>query len=396
MGSQDLGEAKRSEDPSIKDLTSAHEACKGKGGRLGSNLVIKGILQQINHKSRNSRYLIYTKTKLLQLYKRKCLKRAVVNLTRYPINKSIANVLQRGIKFVPTLLKGKKDSVDNGFVRLRRRMYLDYFFAHHISNNKHHPFKGPSNWQPPMPSNSNVVKYLNNIKRRTHNHIENTPIVPGNFTKLENHVLKEITSNTHWVVKPADKGGALVIWGREAYLEEAERQLGDKIFYEVCDIDYTSLLARELFVFLESSCKLGVIDEITKDLLKPPQPICTPIFYLLPKIHKLKITGWPTISGCNSPTKNLAKFVDYFLQPLVPQLKSYLKDTNYFPKSVLSLNHTFPEGTLLVTLDVKSLYTNISQDEAIEVCCKAFHFSLQGLTNLLFGFSKKCLNYILT
>ena len=82
--------------------------------------------------------------------------------------------------------------------------------------------------------------------KKNHSHIENTPMVPGNFTKSENHVLKEITSNTHWVIKPADKGGALLIWGREAYLEEAERQPGDKTFYEVCDIDYTPLLARKL------------------------------------------------------------------------------------------------------------------------------------------------------
>ena len=171
-GSQDLGEAGRSEGPSIKDLTSAHEVCEGEGDRLGSNLGIKGILRWIDHRSRNSRYLINTKTKLLKLYNRKCLKRAVVNLTWHPINKAITSVIQRGIKFVPTIHKVEKDSADNAFVRWRHRMYLDYFFAHGISNNKPHPFKGPSNWQPPVPSNSNVVKYLNNIKRRIHSHID--------------------------------------------------------------------------------------------------------------------------------------------------------------------------------------------------------------------------------
>jgi hypothetical protein len=33
------------------------------------------------------------------------------------------------------------------------------------------------------------------------------------------------------VIKPADKGGAVVVWRRDLYLAEAERQLSNPSFY---------------------------------------------------------------------------------------------------------------------------------------------------------------------
>ena len=53
-------------------------------------------------------------------------------------------------------------------------------------------------------------------------------------------------------------------------------------------------------------------------------------FYLLPKIHKKNCPGRPVISGCNTPTEKISAFVDHQLKSLVPQIPSYVKDTNGF------------------------------------------------------------------
>ena len=38
------------------------------------------------------------------------------------------------------------------------------------------------------------------------------------------------------VIKSADKGSAVVVWDRDDYIKEAEKQLGDKeIYEEVCN-----------------------------------------------------------------------------------------------------------------------------------------------------------------
>ena len=114
------------------------------------------------------------------------------------------------------------------------------------------------------------------------------------------------------------------------FLKEVERQLSDKVFYEPCEADEITNITSELASFLESSCKLAAIDETTREFLKPPSPVRTPIFYLLPKIHKANSPGRPIISGCSGPTENLSRYIDNFLQREVPKLKSYLKDTNHF------------------------------------------------------------------
>ena len=54
--------------------------------------------------------------------------------------------------------------------------------------------------------------------------------------------------------------------------------------------------------------------------------------YLLPKIHKNKLPppGRPILSANGCPTERISQFVDFFLKPLVPLMKSYIKDTTHF------------------------------------------------------------------
>jgi hypothetical protein len=58
------------------------------------------------------------------------------------------------------------------------------------------------------------------------------------------------------------------------------------------------------------------------------------------------------------PTERILEFVDYFLQLLVRQTRSYIKDITHFLPKITSFG-PIPPGSLLVTLDVTSLYTNI-------------------------------------
>ena len=98
--------------------------------------------------------------------------------------------------------------------------------------------------------------------------------------------------------------------------------------------------------------------------------------YILPKIHKSKQNppGRPIVSANSHPTENISQFVDSHLNPLVPKLSSYIKDTTHFLKKLDDLKE-LPPGSLLVTLDVSSLYTNIPHNEGIEACRKALNSS---------------------
>ena len=50
--------------------------------------------------------------------------------------------------------------------------------------------------------------------------------------------------------------------------------------------------------------------------------------------------------------------MDHQLKPLVPQISSYVKDTNDFLKKLKDMD-SFPEGAILVTIDVVGLYPHI-------------------------------------
>ena len=65
----------------------------------------------------------------------------------------------------------------------------------------------------------------------------------------------------------------------------------------------------------------------------------------------------------DSPTERISQFVDHFIQPIVPTLKSYIKDSGHFLNILGDVRIT--SDIILCTLDVTSLYTNIPNNEGI-------------------------------
>ena len=87
----------------------------------------------------------------------------------------------------------------------------------------------------------------------------------------------------------------------------------------------------------------------------------------MPKIHKNKIPppGHPIISANEFPTERISQLVDFFLQPHLMKLKSYIKETTDF---IIKISEIELDGEryILFTLDVTSLYTNIPHLEEIQ------------------------------
>ena len=95
-------------------------------------------------------------------------------------------------------------------------------------------------------------------------------------------------------------------------------------------------------------------------------------FYLLPKIHKglSNVKGRPVISNCGTSTNNVSEYLDYHLNPLVSQSRSYVKDTNNFLSNIGNIG-TIPEGAILCTVDVVGLYPSIPHREGLEAIREA-------------------------
>ena len=69
-------------------------------------------------------------------------------------------------------------------------------------------------------------------------------------------------------------------------------------------------------------------------------------------------------------TSEISRFVHHHLQPVVKQIPSNIKDTNHFINKVN--NFSVPVNSILVTMDVRSLYTSIPNNEGIAATKKRY------------------------
>ena len=105
---------------------------------------------------------------------------------------------------------------------------------------------------------------------------------------------------------------------------------------------------------------------------------CSDTFYILPIIHKQGNPQRPIVSSNGHPTGILSQFVDYYLQPLIKPTNSFIKDTTGFLTKLKQLGH-LPNNAFRATLDVSSLYNNMSHNEGIDarrhfLNTKRFHY----------------------
>ena len=186
----------------------------------------------------------------------------------------------------------------------------------------------------------------------------------NNLTFDEKRALDQLSQRTDILICKADKGGATVILDVKDYIREANRQLGDKNFYRKLDSDPTNTHLELVSNAIDTLQRQNHLHKKIAEGLK--QPVArTPRLYLLPKIHKSGNPGRPVVSSIDCHTSKISEYVDYHLQPLVQNTESYVKDTNDFLQKLESSTTDIDNNTFLVTMDVKSLYTNIPNDEGI-------------------------------
>ena len=84
--------------------------------------------------------------------------------------------------------------------------------------------------------------------------------------------------------------------------------------------------------------------------------------YFRRKIHKTDTPGCPIVSSIHSHSSRISEFVDIQLEPIVNNIKSHIKDTIDFINKIETIQN-IPKDTILVTMDVKSLFTQIPHTE---------------------------------
>ena len=139
--------------------------------------------------------------------------------------------------------------------------------------------------------------------------------------------------------------------------------VNDKQTYEELKRDPTPALQRKLNSTLLTLKKTNAIDTQRYYRLRcsVPQP---PKLYGLPKLHKPGFPMRPIVSFCGSPTYQLSKYVTTILQPLTNKSRRKVQFTENFNNATKTVQ--IPDDYKLVSLDVKSLFTNIPLQLALQ------------------------------
>ena len=185
------------------------------------------------------------------------------------------------------------------------------------------------------------------------------------LTKEEYKAIKSLKNNKDIIIKPADKGSAVVVLDRQSYINEGQRQLNDTKFYEKTTSNHTGKVINRINLHVHNMLQRGEISQNTCNYLTTNSDR-TQQFYLLPKIHKdaSNPPGRPIVSGSGGTTEKIYQLVDHFISKIVPLSKSYVRDSTHLIN--ILKDFTIHPGTLLCTLDVMGLYTNIPHLEGIQ------------------------------
>ena len=74
------------------------------------------------------------------------------------------------------------------------------------------------------------------INKILNNHITS---MHSNTSSEDRNAIKRLQERKDIVIKPADKGGAIVVWRRDLYFQEALRQISNTVFYYPIENDST-------------------------------------------------------------------------------------------------------------------------------------------------------------
>ena len=152
-----------------------------------------------------------------------------------------------------------------------------------------------STWIPPSGQFSSLDHYIHRCRTEINRLDLSKQVTVGNLSKEERDALTSLRNRTDIVIKPANKGGAVVVWDRNLYLEEATKQLSDTHFYQQIDRDVTETHQKEIASAVTQAITTGDLPPEARNLtVDHPR---TSKFYMLPKIHKPGDPGRPIVSA---------------------------------------------------------------------------------------------------
>lgn len=293
----------------------------------------------------------------------------IVNLSSKTLSAPQTKVLNKGLGFVPST--PEVPDLKSGIGRLARTLRLKHFFKGEEldPNTRPPPFRKKSTWQPP-PADEETESYLALLPVK----LDDIPTLAyrPNLKKAEEIAIKQLSRDESLVIRKADKGSVVVVEDRSNYIADGLAHLADKEIYRPLPHDPTQQLCRAINRLIQTARTKGFLSKQMRDyLLLDPENTRTQQAYFLKKLHKGPREVRPIVSGVNGPTEKLSAFIDYYLQPLIPSIPSYIKDSAHLIR--ILEQEVLDRDCILATIDVRALYPSIPQEEGLQTAINALY-----------------------
>ena len=300
----------------------------------------------------------------------------MVNLSKTHFGPTEYKLLEKGLTYIPTPRYISNIPILEAGTNFARRLKLAYHFRN-STYRKTREFTPKSKWSPEdknmPPEVLETIEKINADLTKI-----KVPYHKNNLSEGEILALKSIRQNSDIILKPADKGSATVIMDKEKYINEGYRQLNDDRYYKKIENPIFPETAVKVDDILWEIVQKRGLDNKQYQYLKSPEEPRPRQLYMLPKIHK-PLDQWPDpnmppgrpiISDCSSESYRVAEYIDSYLKPLASKHDSYIKDTSDFLNKLKQVK--IGPNSLIVTMDVSSMYTNIDHQSGLEAVKKAF------------------------
>lgn len=311
----------------------------------------------------------------------------VINLSTVKFSDAERSILSRGLKFCPTPKNQNKEELNNDIDDFCRKLRLkEYFHEKPMENIS--LVKCKSSWEPPSGLNQTLDKTINYLKLAK-NIATDAKCKKSNLKYDERRAIASLKNQSNITIKEADKGSAVVLMDSNFYEHKIMDILNDQETYKMIPNNVDKTTINKIKTTLKKYER-----SLTKDEIKflTNFEYKTSLFYGLPKVHKshsiikaieegnsdyifvpnpsdLKMR--PIVAGPACPTHRLSHLMDILLQPFLKLIPAYIKNNLDFLNKIPS---QLSDSEIFVTLDVVSLYSNISH----ELGYKAINYWLEN------------------
>ena len=283
-------------------------------------------------------------------------------------------LFSKGKKFCPVELDPPLARFQNELNAFYRNLRIQWIFQDKPDKRSdlEKQFYEKSDWEPPPA----CLEIENMISRIQENFDKWSPPkhIKDNLTKSERDFLKNVLKNPDIVYMWEDKGASFTKLNRDQYILLGEKELENDAYTNVTDDPSTSLKIKSDRLVTKMQKKGEISENVANFLVQGDQQLSK--FYHVIKTHKIPPSSESPddlplrgiISTRSSPLERLGGLVDYFLKPGMENLPTFLQDTKHVLLLIEELNEKIDrgevslDGVALVSLDIESMYTNMSLD----------------------------------